>query len=186
MIKTFATVTALAALTLAPALAQTNPSTPSSPPPITPPAQHQSASPPPATTGSANPAAKPDFISSESPDQLLASSFKGTDVVGTDGKKIGDVADILMERDGTVKAYVVGVGGFLGIGAKEVALAPKSFQVVPGDKPNEVKLKLAMNKDELKQAPTFKPYNPPAPAHSTTTGMTGPSHPTGASAPRSH
>lgn len=203
MIKSLATVTALGALMIAPALAQTNPSPP---PPTSPPAQHEAtpptpASPAPPKTGAtstpsqpkeaaAKPsetASKPQFISAQNPDQWLASSFKGTDVVGADGKKIGDVSDILFERNGTVKAYVIGVGGFLGIGAKEVALAPSSFQVVSGDKPSDVKLKLSMNKDELKQAATFQPYKPPAPPKQTTGTMGGGmSHPSGAPAPRAH
>jgi sporulation protein YlmC with PRC-barrel domain len=109
------------------------------------------------------------FINSQRQDQFLASKFKGTDVIGTDDKKIGDVSDILFDKDGKIEAYVVGVGGFLGIGAKDVALAPSAFQLVPGDKSkNESdKLRLSMTKDELKQASNFEPYKAP----SSTTGM---------------
>ncbi len=90
-------------------------------------------------------------------------------MIGADDKKIGDVSDILFDKDGKIEAYVVGVGGFLGIGAKDVALAPSAFQVVPGDKSkNESdKLRLSMTKDELKQAANFEPYKAP----SSTTGM---------------
>ena len=51
-------------------------------------------------------------------------------MIGSDDKKIGDVSDILFDKDGKIEAYVVGVGGFLGIGSKDVALAPSAFQVV--------------------------------------------------------
>jgi len=109
------------------------------------------------------------FINSQRQDQFLASKFKGTDVIGSDDKKIGDVSDILFDKDGKIEAYVVGVGGFLGIGAKDVALAPSAFQIVPGDKSkNESdKLRLSMTQDELKQAANFEPYKAP----SSTTGM---------------
>jgi sporulation protein YlmC with PRC-barrel domain len=109
------------------------------------------------------------FINSQRQDQFLASKFKGTDVIGSDDKKIGDVSDILFDKDGKIEAYVVGVGGFLGIGAKDVALAPNAFQIVPGDKSkNEPeKLRLSMTQDELKQAANFEPYKAP----SSTTGM---------------
>ena len=111
------------------------------------------------------------FVNSQRSDQFLASKFKGTDVVGNDNEKIGDMSDILFDKSGKIEAYVLGVGGFLGIGAKDVALAPTAFQVVPGDKSkNESdKLKLSMTKDELKQAANFEPYKAP----SATTGMGG-------------
>jgi hypothetical protein len=40
--------------------------------------------------------------------------------------------------------------------------------VVRGKSPSDTKLKLAMNKDELKAAATFKPYKAPTPASATT------------------
>ena len=109
------------------------------------------------------------FVNSQRQDQFLASKFKGTDVIGADDKKIGDVSDILFDKGGKIEAYVVGVGGFLGIGAKDVALAPSAFQLVPGDKSkNESdKLRLTMTQEELKQAANFEPYQAP----SSTTGM---------------
>ena len=108
------------------------------------------------------------FINSQRQDQYLASNFKGTDVIGADNEKIGDVNDILFDKNGKVEAYVISVGGFLGMGAKDVALAPSSFEVVAGDKSkNEAdKLKLSMSKDQLKQAASFEPYKAPR----TTTG----------------
>ena len=119
-----------------------------------------------APAGSAS-AAK--FINSQQSDQFLASKFKGTDVLGADNQKIGDVTDILFDKSGKVLAYVVGVGGFLGIGAKDVALEPSAFEVVAGDpaKHESDKLKIAMTKDELKQAANFEAYKAPA----STTGM---------------
>jgi hypothetical protein len=128
----------------------------------------------PATTASS---AK--FINSQRSDQFLASKFKGTDVLGTDNQKIGDVTDILFDKDQKILAYVVSVGGFLGLGAKDVALEPRAFQVVAGDKSkNESdKLKIAMSKDELKQAAAFEAYK--APASTTGMGSTGTTRPAG-------
>lgn len=127
-----------------------------------------------ATTGSATPekSSKPSIVADQKPNQLLASSFKGTDVIGSKGKKIGDVSDILFNRDGSIKAYIVSFGGFLGLGSKQVAIDAKSFQVEPGKKPGEVRLKLAMSQKELKQTQTFKPYKPPR-SHAVTTGSAG-------------
>jgi sporulation protein YlmC with PRC-barrel domain len=124
--------------------------------------------PKPAITGQAiQSSGKADFVLSQKPDQWLESRFKGTDVVGADNKYIGDVADILFDKSGKIEAYVVSVGGFLGMGRKEVAIAPNSFDVVPGINDGSDKLKLSLSQDQLKQAQNFKPYQKP---HPTTTG----------------
>jgi sporulation protein YlmC with PRC-barrel domain len=106
---------------------------------------------------------------------MLASKFKGTDVIGVDGKKIGDIDDVLFEKDGRVSAYVIGVGGVLGIGAKQIAVDPASVEVVPGKDAGDMQLKIAMNKDELSKAAEFKAYTPPRPAASTSPRPTTPS-----------
>lgn len=165
---------AVSALMLSGAFAQT---TPSSPAPSTPPAaaQDDQSKPAASDTQSAGDQAKngkPQMVAEQTPDQFLASKFEGTDVVGDDDKKIGDVSDVLFDKDGKIQAYVISVGGFLGVGAKHIALAPNSFEVVAGDtsKGEADKLKLSMNKDQLTQAQDFKPYQPP---RATTTGTGG-------------
>lgn len=147
---------AIGALMVSSALAQSPSSSPN------PPAASSPATPSAAADKSAN--GKADFIMSQKPDQWLASKFKGTNVVGADNQKIGDVSDILFDKSGKIEAYVVSVGGFLGMGAKEVALAPSSFDVVPGENGGAPKLKISLSKDELKTAQNFARYEPPRPA----------------------
>jgi sporulation protein YlmC with PRC-barrel domain len=145
-----------------------------------PPAATQKSSPPaaapksnlPATAQNEQGKGKPNFVMAQKPDQFLASKFRGTEVLGADNKKIGDVSDILFDQNGKIEAYVISVGGFLGMGAKHVALAPNSFDLVPGKKGGSPQLKLSMNQNELKQARNFAPYSPPRP-HPTTTGSGG-------------
>ncbi|HZP77279.1 MAG TPA: PRC-barrel domain-containing protein [Pseudolabrys sp.] len=153
--------TALSSLMVVAALAQT-PSGSSSTSPA--------ASPKPATTSSSS-AGAGNFIASQKPDQFVATKFKGTDVVGSDDQKIGTISDILFDKDGKIEAYVVAVGGFLGVGAKEVAMAPSAFQVIKGTQGSSDKLKVATTKDQLKEAQNFERYQPPRPA---TTGTGGP------------
>jgi hypothetical protein len=188
MLKKLMITTALSGLMLGGAFAQSapkpmdSPAAKPTPPAATAPADPKSdaakpmdaakSKPMDATKSTAAPASgSAQFVSTQKPDQFLASKFKGTDVVGADNEKIGDVSDILFDKTGKIEAYVVSVGGFLGMGAKDVALAPASFQVVSGDKSkNESdKLKLSMTKDQLKQAANFEPYKEPR----ATTGMGG-------------
>jgi hypothetical protein len=62
--------------------------------------------------------------------QMLASDIRGTRVRGGEGEDIGEIADILIDRDGRVAALIVGVGGFLGIGEKYVAIPLQAFETV--------------------------------------------------------
>ena len=133
-----------------------------------------SSKPEPATQAQPDSSGKMNFVSSQKPDQWLASKFKGTDVLGSDNQKIGDVSDILFDKTGKVEAFVISVGGFLGVGAKEVALAPSSFDVVPGQNGSSDKLKISATKDQLQDAQNFAHYEPPRP-----TGTTGSGAPAG-------
>lgn len=63
------------------------------------------------------------------PDQNLAgqgkwraSKLMGVDIYGPDDKKVGDVTEVLFDKTGKVEIITVGVGGFLGMGAKDVAI----------------------------------------------------------------
>ena len=149
MLRKLMMSTALSAAMVTAAFAQS----PSSPSPSSPAPAAQSQG-----SGKAN------FVTAQKPDQWLATKFKGTDVLGPDNQKIGDVSDILFDKSGKIDAFVVSVGGFLGMGAKEVALAPSSFDVVPGQNGSADKLKLSATKDELQQAQNFARYEPPKPS----------------------
>jgi len=181
MLKKLMLTTALSGVMIGAAVAQSAQPAPEQKPVQEPQAiQAQSTTPSTATSASTT-TASGSFINSQSPNQWLASDFKGTNVIGANEEKIGDVTDLLFDKDGKVVAYVVGVGGFLGIGAKDVALAPSAFQLVQGRDSNDFKLKLSMTKDQLKTAADFKSHKMlAAEQRRTTTGAGGP----GGMAPR--
>jgi sporulation protein YlmC with PRC-barrel domain len=56
------------------------------------------------------------------PDLMRGSQLMGIDVYGADNQKIGDIDEVLVDRQGKIHGLVVGVGGFLGIGQKDVAI----------------------------------------------------------------
>ena len=157
MLKKLMITTAAVALAAGTAIAQAPPDRMQSPAPKmeSPAPKTQQA---PMTEGQGTRAGSAQFVTQQTADQWLASKFKGTDVIGANDEKIGDVSDILFDQNGKVLAYIVGVGGFLGIGSKDVALAPASFQMQRVNDRDEIKLKLAMSKDDLKNAPEFKAY----------------------------
>src|SRR2546421_8097083 len=69
--------------------------------------------------------------------------------------KIGEIMDVLLDREGKVTTLIVGVGGFLGMGEKDVAVPFNAVQVT---NKNNNKWYLVMNstKDALKGAKGFK------------------------------
>jgi sporulation protein YlmC with PRC-barrel domain len=69
--------------------------------------------------------------------------------------KMGEIMDVLVDRDGKVTALIIGVGGFLGLGEKDVAVPFNAVQVT---NKNNNKWYLVMNstKDALKNAKGFK------------------------------
>jgi sporulation protein YlmC with PRC-barrel domain len=97
---------AIAALGLGSALAQTNQ-------PAAPPAQ----------TGTAGGAVTETVTADKvSADTWRASKLIGVGIYGPDDQRVGEVNEVLVDRRGEVQAIVVGVGGFLGIGEKDVAV----------------------------------------------------------------
>jgi sporulation protein YlmC with PRC-barrel domain len=68
------------------------------------------------------------FMTQMQGEQMMASKLIGTTVVSTNNESIGDVNDVILDRNGQVLAVVVGVGGFLGIGEKDVAVPFKSLE----------------------------------------------------------
>ncbi|QTL03792.1 PRC-barrel domain-containing protein [Aquabacter sp. L1I39] len=182
MKKELLSAAAVAVMLASPAFAQsTSPSAPSSnTPSATTPAPGAAGTTAPSTTapatgGSAatmNTGGTTAFISEQMQEQWLASNLIGTKVRGTGDESVGEVNDVLLDRNGNVVGAVIGVGGFLGMGEKDVAVPFTALQMVrnsDGDR-----LILNKSKDELKNAPTFKEYTRSGTGTATGTGATPP------------
>lgn len=138
MLKTGAGVAALSLmLGTGSALAQTSP-TPTAPPPAAKPAAP--------VTGQ---------ILAQDANTVLAKDLIGANVYAPDKAKIGSISDLILTKDGrSVEGFVIGVGGFLGIGEKSVALKMDRLQISQGA--DGVQLTMDVKKDELTNAPSFK------------------------------
>ena len=85
--------------------------------------------------------------------QVRAEGLLGVAV--SDGEAtIGEVSDLVVARDGRVEAIVVGVGGFLGLGGKRVALAWDSVRLAERDG-GRVFL-VSATREQLEGMPAFK------------------------------
>ena len=140
-------------------------------------AQTTSVQPSPAEGGpaSAGAAAKSSvFLEMRQSDQFRSTNLRGTRVYGANNENIGEINDVLISRTGHVAAVIIGVGGFLGIGEKDVAVPMSMLLFQPG----------AVEANSTTAPPTgtvVSPSSPGADAQSGTT--TVPSSPaTGAAA----
>jgi len=84
------------------------------------------------------------------PEAVTVTDYYKQNVYDPSDKKIGEIKDVLIGSDGKVAAFIVEVGGFIGAGAKDVAVP---FTDVKGTKKND-KWYLTMNttKDDMKNA----------------------------------
>lgn len=62
------------------------------------------------------------FIEGPEPGTIPASQMIGVPVIGMDHVGVGKIEDVLVDGGGQVRAVIIGVGGFLGLGEKSVAL----------------------------------------------------------------
>ncbi len=170
MIRTLLTTTALAAILTAGAVAQDT-TTPA-------PATEAPAMDAPATTDA--PAMDAPAMDSAAPmvdSSILASGYTVTDkdnlateIIGkqvysstaTDAEHIGDVNNLVVGENGEIAAVIIGVGGFLGIGEKNVAVNYAELEWVTAED-NTERFVLPTTKEALESAPDFKTTDEAAP-----------------------
>lgn len=109
------------------------------------------------------------FMDSAPAKGLHASNLMDATVKTTDGEDVGSINDLIIDEDGQIVAVVVGVGGILGMGEKDVAIgwddvkrsgeskrtAAGSRASTAGDS-DDLELTLDKSRDELRSAPEFK------------------------------
>jgi sporulation protein YlmC with PRC-barrel domain len=90
------------------------------------------------------------------PDQIRATEMNGATVYDTQNQKVGDVKDIILDRDGKVASVVLDVGAFLGMGGKYVAVSMNDIKVTnDNNNSNKHRFTVEMTKDQLKSAQAF-------------------------------
>lgn len=144
MLRTGVSVAALTVLLGATiAMAQTSP-----------PAQRPAATPPATTEVPKTPVTGQILV--QDANTVLAKELIGLTVYAPDKAKIGSISDLILSKDAkSVEGFIIGVGGFLGIGEKSVAMKMDRLQISHnGD--GSVQLMMDVKKEELTNAPSFK------------------------------
>ena len=124
--------------------------TPTTPPPASPsaPTAPNAAMPSPTAPMPTNSPATPSPAT-----QWLASNVYNQSVYDPHEQKIGDLTDLIIEKDGHIKSAVIGVGGFLGVGQKDVEIPFTDLKMMTRNGKNW--LALERTKDQLQSAPTY-------------------------------
>ncbi|NJO35169.1 MAG: PRC-barrel domain containing protein [Rhodospirillales bacterium] len=99
--------------------------------------------------------AKDQFVTVQPAEQWLASLFIGQPVTNNAGETVGDINDLLFDKSGRIQNVVIGVGGFLGMGEKNVALPYSALSITANTDGKRV-IMAPVSKEQLKGAPDFK------------------------------
>lgn len=86
---------------------------------------------------------------------LRAEDFIGTTVYGANDENIGEVGDVALTEDGKTDAVILDVGGFLGIGEKEVAIGMDQL-VFLTDEDGDKYLYTAFTQEQLEAQPAYE------------------------------
>ena len=110
------------------------------------------------TTGSAvsgDDSSSGTFVSVPNADEL-SSKLIGLDIYNNDKKDIGQIKDIALTANGRSQAYIVSVGGFLGLGEHHIAVNPSAVKITYNDSDKKWHASMNATTDQLKSAPEFK------------------------------
>jgi sporulation protein YlmC with PRC-barrel domain len=105
------------------------------------------------TTGVA-PAEQAAPLKSLPPDATTVTNWYKQSVYDPSEQKIGDITDVLVDKDGKIATLIVSVGGFLGIGEKHVAVPFSAVHATQRD--GKWWLTMNTNRDALKSAAGFR------------------------------
>jgi sporulation protein YlmC with PRC-barrel domain len=92
-------------------------------------------------------------------DKQDVQAILGRQVLSSAGEDMGRVIDIVVDRNGQVRAAVIDFGGFLGVGNRRVAIDWNALRFAPtGSKYDRITLDLT--REQLKDAPDYKDGRP--------------------------
>ena len=97
-----------------------------------------------------------EYLTAQSEDQISANTYIGQAVYNSADESIGKISDLIMEKSGGIDAAIIGVGGFLGIGEKWVAVPFEKVAITQVPDSDDVKLTTTETAESLQAAPEFK------------------------------
>lgn len=114
-------------------------------------------------------------VENQGADELRGDWIVGATVTSVEGERIGPIDDVILDaEEGNVTAAVISVGGFLGFGAKSIAVEWSELEI-DWDGSD---ITLDLTREQAEEAPEYAFRDrelepPPAPEEGTGTGTTG-------------
>src|SRR5271170_4287237 len=112
--------------------------------------------------------AAPPAVGSATPPAILESTILnkhevegvlGREVRSATDEDMGRIVDVLVDRDGKVRAAIVDFGGFLGVGSRTIAVDWNALHFPQPGKPDG-RIALELTRDQVRTAPEYKEGNP--------------------------
>ncbi len=91
------------------------------------------------------------------PAELTAERLTGVRVYGANDEDIGEIDELLLSEDGTtVDKVIVDVGGFLGMGEREVAVTMEELHIMRSDDGMDFRAYMDATQEELEAQPEYE------------------------------
>lgn len=95
------------------------------------------------------------FITMQEENEVSANTYVGQSLYNMEDESIGEITDLIFSDDGGARTAVVGVGGFLGIGQKDVGVNFDMITIEQQPDSSDVRLVIEATREDLENAPEF-------------------------------
>ncbi|KQI70546.1 hypothetical protein AN191_17290 [Loktanella sp. 5RATIMAR09] len=102
------------------------------------------------------PAVSLDGFDRVTPQELTTEDLTGAPVMGVNDEEVGEIGELLLTGDGTLDRAVIDVGGFLGLGEREVAVSLNELTIMRMGDSDEFRVYIDASQDALEQQPEYE------------------------------
>jgi hypothetical protein len=95
------------------------------------------------------------FFIYEADNQYRSTKLVGHAVTDSQDETLGDINDLVVSADGKLEGVIIGVGGFLGIGEKNVGVRFDALTITENPEAGDMRVTLNATRDQLESAPEF-------------------------------
>ncbi|WP_209009286.1 PRC-barrel domain-containing protein [Labrenzia sp. PO1] len=87
--------------------------------------------------------------------ELTADDLEGATIYDANDEDIGEIDSLIVSQDGTIEKVILDVGGFLGIGEREVAVTFDELQIIRNEDGSDLRVYVGATKEELEAQPDY-------------------------------